>query len=241
MASTIFDDMIEMIEVFREEQQRREKRIEDGTKKMEEEEPDLDAESFAEAHWQQYDAPIIDELCMILLVALSHRVERDLVNLAARVDPGGAKEISVQQHKDNLFQLRSRDSKGRVRRVWDWEKINNLLHHKGYAEHKYIELLRHLSDSYKHNMEPSDELLDRLKIKRGITYAPLPQSDAIREGLAAFVKVKKAGYRTEYCDIAKQFVELTSNFLSKVRSGKRSGKTLKLSKIKWRGFYPFPA
>ncbi len=235
MRSSIFD---EMIDVIRDEQQRRWEGIENATRNMEEEPPDFDAESFAEAQWEEFDAPLINELCMILLVALSHQVERDLVGLAARVDPGGAKEISVQQHRYNMSQLRSRDSKGRVRKTWDWEKINTLLHHKGYAEHKYIELLRHLSDSYKHNMEPSDELLDRLKIKKGITYAPsLPQSDAIREALAAFVKVQEAGYRTEYCDIAKRFVELASKFLSKVRSGK----ALKLSKVKGQGFYPFPA
>lgn len=44
------------------------------------EEPEL-----ANALWHVYDEPFINELCLMLLVAIRHQVERELVLLTARV------------------------------------------------------------------------------------------------------------------------------------------------------------
>ena len=52
---------------------------------------------FAYDQWVSTDAPFISELCLALLVALSHQIDRELIGLAARADDDG-KEISRQRY-----------------------------------------------------------------------------------------------------------------------------------------------
>ena len=67
-------------------------------------------------------------------------------------------------------------------------------------------------------------LLELLKLETEVNYAPLPESEDLRKGLADFIGLEK---NTGYCDIADKFVDITSDFLVEVQS--RS----KLSHVKW--------
>lgn len=196
-----------MISVIRAEQQRRDSLLTD-------EDP-----NFASDQWRFTDAPFVNELCLMLLVALRHQVERELVGLAARAADEG-KEVSSQHYKEKVRQLRHKNSKTM------WEKINDRLKLKSCNGYKPMEALRLLANSYKHDqsMEPFQGLLKLLNLEIGVNYAPLPESEALQEGLATFIGLEK---HADYCDIIERFVEIASDFLVNVQS------RTKLSKVKW--------
>jgi hypothetical protein len=202
----------EMIDVIRAEQQRRASLLTD-------EDP-----NFAYDHWLFKDEPFVNELCLMLMVTLNHQVERELVGLAARADEGG-KEISGQQYQVKVKQLRKTNRKGK-NIGWDWKAISKRLKPKSCEKYKFIEALRLLSNSYKHDpsMEPDEKLLKKLNLETGVNYAPLPESDTLRKGFADFFGL---GKDADYCDIAERFVDIAGDFLAEVKS------RTKLSKVKW--------
>lgn len=202
----------EMVAVIRIEQERR-------LSKLKDEDPNI-----AYDQWLFTDEPFLNELCLMLLVTSRHQIERELVRLAARADEDG-EEISGQQYQEKVKQLRKTNRKGK-NIGWDWMEISKRLKLEFYEKYKFIEALRLLSNSYKHDpsMEPDEELLSLLSLETGVNYAPFPESDALRKGFADFIGLKED---TDYCDIANQFVEIASNFLAEVES------QTKLSKVNW--------
>ncbi len=58
-------------------------------------------------------------------------------------------------------------------------------------------------------------MLQALKLKTGVNYAPLPESHSLQEGLAAFVGL---GKDATYCDTAERFVDIAGNFLADVQN-----------------------
>lgn len=200
METAILKEMIAVIEA---EEQRRSSLLTDKD------------DNFAYDQWLFTDAPFVNELCLMLLVTLRHQVERELVWLAARATNDG-KEISFQQYLEKVKLLRKQ-----VRNPKSWnEKIKNRLKLESFDEYRYIDALRLLANSYKHDpsMEPNDDLLNRLNLETGVNYAPLPESDALRQGLAEFISL---GKDTSCCDIAVRFVDIASDFLGNVQSRTR--------------------
>lgn len=100
-----FDILREMIDVIRAEQQRRASLLTDKDT------------NFAYDQWIFKDEPFVNELCLKLLVTLSHQVERELVRLAALADDEGSK-INGQQYQEKIEQLRKGKS-------WDFKEIEN--------------------------------------------------------------------------------------------------------------------
>lgn len=196
------DTLKQMIAVIRVEEQRRASLLTDQDQK------------FAYDQWLFTDKPFVNELCLMLLVTLRHQIEKELIWLAARaVDD---EEISDQQFYENLNQLRKTNG---------LEKIKDRLKLGSSEGYQCTEALRLLANSYKHDpyMEPDHKLLDLLELETGVNYAPLPESDSLREGLAAFIGLEKdAGY----CDIAERFVNIAKDFLVTVQS------RTKLSRVK---------
>lgn len=194
METQIFE---EMIAVVRDEQQRRSSLLTD-------EEPD-----FAYDEWLFTDAPFVNELCLVLLVALWHEVERELVKLAAQAGHDG-KEISGKEYEEEVQKLRK--GKG-----WDWTTINDSLKLKSCGQYKPVEALRFLANSYKHDPwnEPDVKLLQLLKLETGAKYAALPESPGLQEGLAAFMGL---GKEAAYCDIVEGFLDVASGFIAEIRS-----------------------
>ena len=87
----------EMIGVIKAEKRRRSDQLED-------EDPDA-----AYDQWLFTDEPFINEMCLMVLVALHHQVERELVFLAARANVGPT--ITRQRYQQNV-----KDQREQVRR-----------------------------------------------------------------------------------------------------------------------------
>ncbi|HVR26024.1 MAG TPA: hypothetical protein VMU26_22215 [Candidatus Polarisedimenticolia bacterium] len=215
----------QMIDVIRVEEQRRAKRRADMH-------PDVTYDQ-----WLFTDAPFVNELCLMLLVALRHQVERELVLLAARLAADGS-EISVEQYHKNVHRerelLKERDG---------WKRIFIRLDVKSCQETKVLEALRLLSNSYKHDpfVKPDVKLLKLLnlpsewpkkktamsmsdatsigsqspKMPKKKSYAPLPESSSLQEAFAVFVGL---GRDADYCDITERFVESVNEFLESLKN-----------------------
>lgn len=198
METAILKEMIAVIEA---EEQRRSSLLTDKDP------------NFAYDQWLFTDAPFVNELYLMLLVSLNHQVERELVGLAARAADDG-KEISGQQYQEKVKKVNQLGKKGK------WKEIKNRLKPESCKEWASMEALRLLANSYKHDpsIEPNDKLLDKLNIETGVNYAPLPESNSLREGLAEFIGL---GKDTGYCDIAARFVDIASGFLANVQSRTR--------------------
>ena len=164
----------------------------------------------ADDQWLFRDAPFIAELCLMLLVAVRHQVERELIRFAARAADGG-KEIEPQQYDERLEELRLKKGKG-----WQWEIIATRLNYKSCEGWKMFEALRLLANCYKHDLssEPDDELLELLQLETGVNYLPLPDSNDLREGLAVLVGLEKDA---EYCDITERFLDVVDLFVADVK------------------------
>jgi hypothetical protein len=186
-----------MIEIIRAEEQRRASPSRD-------EDPD-----FVNYRWLFIEGPFVNEMCLMLLVALRHQVERELVELAARA-LDHKEVISHEEYELEIEKLKKPGS-------WDMKKIEGRLHLKGSVNYKAIEALRLLANSYKHDpsMVPDKKLVEWLKIEMGVNYAPLPESDLLREGLAVFIGLNQDA---TYCDIAERFLSVATDFLLSIES-----------------------
>jgi hypothetical protein len=195
-----------IIEVIRQEKNRR-------ASLLKGENPD-----FADDQWLFRDLPFIAELCLMLLVALRHQVERELIGFAACAADGG-NEISPQQYHKRVDELRRGGQ-------WDWKNIEPRLKLKSCIGEEQIEALRLLANCYKHDTskEPDEKLLKLLGLQTGVRYAQLPESEGLREGLAVFTGLDKDA---DYCEIAETFTDIVDCFLTDVR------KKNKLSRVKW--------
>jgi hypothetical protein len=202
MDTHILKDMIALI---RTEQERR-------SSLLNAEDPD-----YAYDHWIFWDEPFINELCLMFLVTLRHQVEREFVGLAARAVDGGC-EISYTQYKEKINQLR------KLNKQQLHDEIEKRLNLKSCRKYDFMEALRLLTNSYKHDLPQKlhRNLLKKLQLESEGNYAPLPESDSLRKGLANFIGI---GDEAGYCDIAEQFVDIASDFMVEVKS------LTKLSKV----------
>ena len=174
---------------------------------------------FAYDHWLFTDAPFVNELCLMLLVALRHQVERELIAFAARAADDG-KEIDRRQYQQRMKELQKQPTRPR------WKTIEDRLQLKLCEEHGSIEALRLLANSYKHNpsKQPNEDLLNQLKLKIDDKYAPLHESGDLQEGLALSIGLEKDA---DYCDIAERFLDVVDLFLADVQ------KRTRLSRVRW--------
>jgi hypothetical protein len=157
-------------------------------------------------------------MCLMILVALRHQVERELIRIAAR---SGGHEISGAEYQANLQKERVL-----LRRKDGWRNLEKRLKLTSYHGGKYVEALRLLSNSYKHGpaMEPEKKLLQLLRLGTHVKYAAIPESNSLREALGRFVGL---GKDAAFCDIAEQFVGEASDYVDAVQ------RKTTLSTIKW--------
>lgn len=160
------------------------------------------------------DTPFLNELCLMLLVALRHQVERELVLLAARLADDGS-EITVEQYHKNVHKERELLKRDGLKRIFKRLDV------KSCKETKVLEALRLLSNSYKHDpfVKPDVKLLKLLNLPsewpKKKNYAPLPESSSLQEAFAVFVGL---GKDADYCDITERFVESVNEFLEGLKS-----------------------
>jgi hypothetical protein len=166
------------------------------------------------------DTAFTYELCLIFLVALRHQLERELVKLAACAGYGGA-EITRVQYQQSLDDLRKVGSG-----ATDWKKVNGRLSITSTNRPSPIETLRLLANAYKHdpNTQPDQLLITHLGLKTTINYAELPESDALREGLAVNVGLAN---NSDYISIAERFIDEVQSFLDEIK------KRVPLSRVRW--------
>ena len=98
-----------------------------------------------------------------------------------------------------------------------WKEVVKSLQLAGCAHFEVLQTLRLLANAYKHDplKSPGKKLLDKLGLDAALTYAELPESDALRNALAS--KLGLPG-DAEYCEIAEQFVEYAQEFLRGVQT-----------------------
>ena len=194
------------LDVIKTEEQRRAERLTDH--------PDA-----AYDQWLFHDAPFINELCIIFLVALRHHIERRLIFLAACA-ADGARPITKQE-----FFARMKELSG-LKKNAKWDEIRKRLTLEQCAHYPVIEALRHLANAYKHdpNLEPDNPLLKSLGLDPNLTYAPIPESGELQEGLGMKVGLPA---NASYSDIATSFVERVQDFLDDVRARNA------ISPVKW--------
>lgn len=172
----------------------------------------LKDQDYAYDHWIFWDEPFLNELCLMFLVTLWHKVEREIDRLAARSADNG-EEIRDQQYQERPKQPK----KGKEY----WEGIKKRLTPESRDKWDKLDALRLLANSYKHDLltKPGRELLDKLQLNRGLPYAPLPESCEFRKGLAKFIGLEeKAGY----CDIAESFVDISNDVVEEIKRWPRT-------------------
>jgi hypothetical protein len=201
-----FKTAAEVIGVIRAERQRRLERLRD-------EDPDISYDL-----WLFTDEPFVNEMCLMLLVALRHRVERALISFAARAKAGST--ISHAQYQQNVA-----NQQKLFGRKDGWAHLVATLKLRPSPEcQKAMETLRLLANSYKHQatQEPSKPLLKHLGLPlvppepMVVGYMPLPESHSFRQGLAVSVDLSK---EADYCTIAEKFVDLANRFVDDAQHG----------------------
>jgi hypothetical protein len=205
MDASLLKDMIRLIKA---EQSRREAEL-----------PEEDEDGSVYAQWAHVDLPFVNELYLMLLVAIRHQVEKELYKLAASASNDG-KDLTSAEFQAELKKLKDQ-------RKGAWKTIEERLKLKLYEQWKCLGALREMSNCYKHEpySRPSKELLKLLRLETGVNYAELSQSRRLQEGLAVFIGLHKdAGYS----DITERFLDLADRFLKEVA---QSDKT-KISKVK---------
>src|SRR5882724_2801143 len=122
----------------------------------------LDKEDH-ETAWEQWlftAEPFINDMCLMVLVAVRHQVERELVLLAARANAGTT--ISGKQYQQNVVLQR-----GLLRKRDGWKQLSATLNLVLFTEWTTsMETLRLLANCLKHEptQGPDKELLEHLNL-----------------------------------------------------------------------------
>jgi hypothetical protein len=181
--------------------------------RLRQEEPD-----FAWDLWQGRDEPFLNELCLMMLVALHHEVERRLVKLGARFTGDSTRTLAKATYQR------------RVRAETAWQhahgkrRLIKKLRLDSFAEwNGAMRTLQLLANCMKHSPSrvPDGRLLRHLKSplvpgrRPTVTYATLPESAIFRERLASSLQLSKDA---DYCDIAEELLSRSDAFLAAVES-----------------------
>ena len=161
--------------------------------------------------WSEVDEPFVNDLCLMLLVSIRHTVERELVKIAALVTSDG-RDLDGDQYRQRI-----QDERKKLREK-GWTELVAKLKLIGSAEwDTSIETLRLLANIYKHSPQvtPDQALLKHLGLDFSVSYAPLPESQALRAGLAVSLGLQG---NSNYCDIADELLIRASRFLADVQT-----------------------
>lgn len=164
-------------------------------------------------HWSDVDDPFVAELVLLLLVAVFHQVERELIWLAAGHSVDGVPiEFCVYQERAAKERRRWSDRKKRTVfiRQFGLEALD---------EWNTIEALRLVANCYKHDphAKPNTALLRHLgmppvPVEPLVTsYAALAESQNFREGFASWLNLDRQG---NYCEIALEVLDRVEAFLA---------------------------
>ena len=139
-----------------------------------------------------FDKPFINDLCLMLLVAIHHQVERELVLLAAKVVRDDELTLSADEYRRRVKEERRLFANRGSR-----EQLTGKLRLPTFHEwNTSLESLRLLVNIYKHapfggpegrsTQDERDNLRKHLNLDRKHNYASLPDSGGVREGLTFY-------------------------------------------------------
>lgn len=168
--------------------------------------------------WTFTDEPFVNEMCLVLLVAIRHLLERELVRLGARIRSDG-KPIPRKEYwrlvAAERDALRKRDG---------WKSLAAKLNLNRFsAWGGPLETLRLLANTYKHepgDAAPGADLLKHLGLNPIISekpfkvlYASLPESQHFREALAQHLGLAQ---EADYTYIAEELLNSVERFVADV-------------------------
>jgi hypothetical protein len=166
--------------------------------------------------WIFQDRPFINEMCLMLLVAIRHQVERELLFIAARVNRSGT--ITRKEHRQYVMEQRNL-----LRGKAGFNKLTAALRLSSFPQWAgSMKTLELLANSLKHNpwQEPDEQLLLHLDLPTEkelvppvVAYMPLPESTCFQEGLARSLNLPKDA---DYCTIVGTLADLANEFLDAV-------------------------
>jgi hypothetical protein len=181
---------------------------------------------YAVDRWLFTDEPFLNELGLVLLVAIRHQLERELIRLAARVTDD-RHEMSGDEYRQRIEDERER------LRTEGWKSLIAKLRLQAFPEwNTSLKTLQLLANDYKHNPShgPGEDLLKQLGLNPIISrsptvrYAPLPESRHFREALALSLNLDSGA---DYSAIADEFLSRAERLLEDVEQ------QLGLSPVKW--------
>ena len=157
------------------------------------------------------DDPFLNELCLTLLVAIWHQVERELIHRAARVT------VDRTPLDGNAYVRKLRETRKRVRSVAALSKTLDI------EWPDWLDALRVLVNCYKHDpeMKPDARLLQLLKLPSKpekplvVAYAPLPESQLVLDGWTAFLGLAQD---IDYCAVVEELTARIEQFMAHVEN-----------------------
>ncbi len=164
-------------------------------------------------HWLFYDLPFLGEFAGLFLVGIWHLVERELKRILA-VSTHDERFLDIPIKPQELGKAR------RERHTWGTLREHFLgrakLELSGLPNFDEMDLLNSLTNFWKHEASRAvtNELLEKLELTNSVNYAPVFESDAIREALSKRLGIKDG----EYPDIVRGFLDRASKFLEAVSS-----------------------
>lgn len=177
---------------------------------------------YARDRWLFEELPFVNELCLTLIVAVWHQLEREIVHLAARATENG-QPVNRWMYEENVRRRRKEaKTKG----------LASMLTHLGMDCPAWMETLRLLANCYKHEPDrrPGEALLAQIELPLKpteplvVAYAPLAESRLFLGGLAASLGVEE---HYDYCGIASTFISRAEDLLTQAKASSI------LSDIEW--------
>lgn len=182
----------------------------------------LDALSGIEEEWQwdQWtfsDEPFINEMCLVLLVAIRHLLERELLRLVVRAGTAGPIP------SDRYWEMVETERRG-FRGKGGWKNLAAKLNLDAWpAWNGSLKTLQLIANTYKHEpgyAKPGQDLLTHLGLDPVIeeeplkvTYASLAESRHFREALALHLDLPKDA---DYTAIAQEYLAAVERFVAEV-------------------------
>jgi hypothetical protein len=151
-------------------------------------------------HATFHDAPLTNELYLLVLLFMWHKIEKEIVLLAAL---SGAKDTSPIARDDYRKKVNRIEKLKPEKRRKELEKLAPALDNRAWD---LLDMLRLLANSFKHDPfgKPSHLLLKRLGLSEKMNYASLSESGAIRFGLAKFLGIGEDAAFSEIVDAVRK-------------------------------------
>jgi hypothetical protein len=151
--------------------------------------------------WLRLDEPFFDEMCLMLMIAVWHQVERVLVDAAARIPRRGETAISRDTYQSRRHALRTHTAS-------PVQNAARMLRLDNRAEWSALETLRRLAHRDKHEGGRIEPVSPRGK--RPAPNGSLAESDAVRGELARSVDLHELA---DYREIAGAFINRAEKVL----------------------------